>query len=295
MIEFVCTECKQKSRMLGGYKMEVDEKGNTKFTCPSCVRILDLRKEFGQREQSLKNFYEDKYKEAEVSSPFSEDKIMKEVAKETSFLESDADPFDLIDSSKYITLTKTYRSTDKIIDYTNKILGLNHVTAIRNNNASDIIFEYVVEQDFKKELTLFLKEFEDNILKRILSTYKIKNIARIGFIIMAQLDSSDTLLSDVSVLVKKHYNENPDEALSLRFNIVKKQPLKIGKVTTEDYDNTIVTYDKANKEAAITFTVDYQKYFSPVLERIADSPISFSDFCGKCFSNYEKKYGKKEE
>ena len=162
-------------------------------------------------------------------------------------------------------------------------------------NASDIIFEYVVEQDFKKELTLFLKEFEDNILKRILSTYKIKNIARIGFIIIAQLDSSDTLLSDVNVLVKKHYNENPDEALSLRFNIVKKQPLKIGKVTTEDYDNTIVTYDKANKEAAITFTVDYQKYFSPVLERIADSPISFSDFCGKCFSNYEKKYGKKEE
>lgn len=103
MYEFVCTECKQKNRMLGGYKMEVDEKGNTKFTCPSCVRILDLRKEFGQREQSLKNFYEDKYKEAEVSSPFSEDKIMKEVAKETSFLESDADPFDLIDSSKYIT------------------------------------------------------------------------------------------------------------------------------------------------------------------------------------------------
>ena len=46
----------------------------------------------------------------------------------------------IFDSSKYITLTKTYRSTDKIIDYINKILGLNHVTAIRNNNASDIIF-----------------------------------------------------------------------------------------------------------------------------------------------------------
>lgn len=46
----------------------------------------------------------------------------------------------IFESSKYITLTKTYRSTDKIIDYTNKILDLNHVTAIRNNNASDIIF-----------------------------------------------------------------------------------------------------------------------------------------------------------
>lgn len=47
---------------------------------------------------------------------------------------------DIFDSSKYITLTKTYRSTDKIIDYTNKILGLNHVSAIRNQKASDILF-----------------------------------------------------------------------------------------------------------------------------------------------------------
>ena len=46
----------------------------------------------------------------------------------------------IFDSSKYITLTKTYRSTDKIIDYTNKILGLNHVTAIRNQKSNDIIF-----------------------------------------------------------------------------------------------------------------------------------------------------------
>ena len=46
----------------------------------------------------------------------------------------------IFDSSKYITLTKTYRSTDKIIDYTNKILGLNYVTAIRNQKSNDIIF-----------------------------------------------------------------------------------------------------------------------------------------------------------
>lgn len=47
---------------------------------------------------------------------------------------------EIFDSSKYITLTKTYRSTSKIIDYTNKILGLNHVSAIRNKEASDILF-----------------------------------------------------------------------------------------------------------------------------------------------------------
>ncbi len=58
----------------------------------------------------------------------------------------------IFDSSKYITLTKTYRSTNKIIDYTNKILGLDYVTAIRNDKASDIIFR----NDPKKEV--FIKD-----------------------------------------------------------------------------------------------------------------------------------------
>lgn len=60
---------------------------------------------------------------------------------------------DIFDSSKYITLTKTYRSTDKIIDYTNKILGLNHITAIRNQKSSDIIFRNnVKKEDFLKDI-----------------------------------------------------------------------------------------------------------------------------------------------
>ncbi len=54
---------------------------------------------------------------------------------------------DLFASSKYITLTKTYRSTSKIIDYTNKILGLDYVTAIRNDNASDVIFRDNISKD----------------------------------------------------------------------------------------------------------------------------------------------------
>lgn len=60
----------------------------------------------------------------------------------------------VFDGSKYITLTKTYRSTDKIIDYTNKILGLNHVTAIRNQKSSDIVFrDNVKKDDFINDIT----------------------------------------------------------------------------------------------------------------------------------------------
>lgn len=59
----------------------------------------------------------------------------------------------IFEFSKYITLTKTYRSTDKIIDYTNKILGLNHVTAIRNDKASDIIFRNnITKNDFLTDI-----------------------------------------------------------------------------------------------------------------------------------------------
>lgn len=69
----------------------------------------------------------------------------------------------IFDSSKYITLTKTYRSTGKIIDYTNKILGLNHVTAIMNDKASDIIFRNNVgKDDFIRDI-----EYLKNISKSI--------------------------------------------------------------------------------------------------------------------------------
>jgi len=46
---------------------------------------------------------------------------------------------ELFDESKYLRLNKTYRSTDKIIEYTNKILNLSHVSAIRNRESSEVI------------------------------------------------------------------------------------------------------------------------------------------------------------
>ena len=41
---------------------------------------------------------------------------------------------DIFDSSIYLELLKTYRSSKEIIEYTNKILGLSHVCAIRRDN-----------------------------------------------------------------------------------------------------------------------------------------------------------------
>ena len=47
---------------------------------------------------------------------------------------------DIFVDSKYIELNKTYRSSPQIIEYTNKILGLTHVNAIRKENSKPVIY-----------------------------------------------------------------------------------------------------------------------------------------------------------
>lgn len=46
----------------------------------------------------------------------------------------------LNENSKYVELTKTYRSSNEIIEYTNRILGLKHVSAIRKPNHVPVKF-----------------------------------------------------------------------------------------------------------------------------------------------------------
>lgn len=46
---------------------------------------------------------------------------------------------ELLPKSRYLELLKTYRSSEEIIEYTNKILGLQHISAIRRANKKEII------------------------------------------------------------------------------------------------------------------------------------------------------------
>ena len=56
------------------------------------------------------------------------------------------------DSTKYLELLKTYRSSPEIIEYTNKILALDHVSAIRKETNLPIVFRKNV--DLKKSLEI---------------------------------------------------------------------------------------------------------------------------------------------
>ena len=68
----------------------------------------------------------------------------------------------LKNESKYIELLKTYRSSPEIIDYTNKILNLNHVNAIRKDNHKPVIFRRHLDN---------LKEQLEKDIKTLKSTY----------------------------------------------------------------------------------------------------------------------------
>ena len=57
----------------------------------------------------------------------------------------------IFEDSIYIELTKTYRSTEKIVEYTNKILNLNHTAAIRKDNQKDVIIRKNID-NLKKTL-----------------------------------------------------------------------------------------------------------------------------------------------
>lgn len=60
----------------------------------------------------------------------------------------------VLDNSKYIELMKTYRSTEEIIEYSNRVLGLNHVSAIRRNESMPVV---------EKEEHNLLEDLKDDI------------------------------------------------------------------------------------------------------------------------------------
>ena len=132
----------------------------------------------------------------------------------------------VFDSSKYITLTKTYRSTDKIIDYINKILGLNHVTAIRNNKASDIIFrknpsKEVILEDIKelnytsKSIAIITKddneaEYVYNLIKNDIDVMLIDGFSHIkrDLIVVPSYIAKGLEFDSVIIFDDKKYSEN---------------------------------------------------------------------------------------
>lgn len=152
----------------------------------------------------------------------------------------------------------------------------------------DFIFEYNVVNNFQSEFDKYLSNFNQIVINKVFDHFKIKNISRFGFIIKSELDGKDKFLQEISSVIKKHKGD--DDSLSMRFNVITKKPLTLTSMITEDYDNEIVTYDRTNAESPLIFSVDYQKYFKPELNIIADATISFDNFCKNSLTSFKTKY-----
>ena len=68
---------------------------------------------------------------------------------------------DIFEDSNYLELSKTYRSSPEIIEHTNKILGLTHVSAIRRDNNRPVIFREE-QNNLKELLEQDIKEAKDS-------------------------------------------------------------------------------------------------------------------------------------
>ena len=124
--------------------------------------------------------------------------MMKKIFKKASFtilgdINQNMNPYinyksleelkDIFDSSIYLELLKTYRLSKEIIEYTNKILGLSHVCAIRKDNSipvtkhqKDDLLDLIPKLRSKyKSLAIITKDrlMAENLYKKLESIYDL--------------------------------------------------------------------------------------------------------------------------
>ena len=91
--------------------------------------------------------------------------------------------------TKYIELLKTYRSSPEIIDYTNKILGLKHVNAIRKDNNKPVIIRKNVE-NLKKRIVDDINYLQSNYKSTAVITKDLKEAEQLYELIKVDIDIS---------------------------------------------------------------------------------------------------------
>ena len=131
----------------------------------------------------------------------------------------------IFDKSKYIELTKTYRSTDEIIEFSNRVLGLNYVTAIRRGNNIPVV---------EKE--------EENLYEQLISDIEeCKQYGKSLAIVTKNNDECDMIYkllknTDISKI------DNNSKKFNRKFIVV---PVYMAKGL--EFDSVIIYTDKMNK------------------------------------------------
>lgn len=134
----------------------------------------------------------------------------------------------IFNDAKYLELRKTYRSSPEIIEHTNKILGLNHVSAIRHKTNTPVIFKT-----------------EDNNLKEMLvaDIEKLKQSSK-SIAIITKTDEESNYIYDLLKDSEKEINVLTATTKEFNKNLVI-LPSYVAKGL--EFDATIIYTKKDNK------------------------------------------------
>ena len=93
------------------------------------------------------------------------------------------------DGARYLELLKTYRSSPEIIEYTNKILNLNHVNAIRRDNNRPVVIRKNIE-DLKNSLVDDIKKLQSEYKSTAIITKDMTDGEKLYNLIKDKIDVS---------------------------------------------------------------------------------------------------------
>lgn len=161
----------------------------------------------------------------------------------------------------------TDRDEDVLFDFENNI-PQNKLTI----NTSNIVLD--VQNMDKISFKDGIEAFRDTIFKYIMHEYSIGYINRIGFINRYIIKDKDIIDKFIKGTVGRGINDVND--INLQFS--KRLPLteSLVKQGVDDYHNVIVNIIKKNAKEELFLSVDYQLYYSPMLEKA--SQIDFDRF-----------------
>ena len=160
-------------------------------------------------------------------------------------------------------------------DTTGKVLINEETGNSLRINASNVILELNIGEQIQIEnISEINNRFNKDLIKGVLEKFQVTQFNRIGYI--------NRYLFNVSELSKVFINKTIGNTLegvndiTLRFS--KKLPLleSVAKKDINDYDNVIYSIIKKIDREEIFFSVDFQRYFNPVLDRA--SQMEFPKF-----------------
>ncbi len=108
---------------------------------------------------------------------------------------------DIFEGSIYLELNKTYRSSPEIIEHTNKILGLTHVSAIRRDNNRPVIFREE-NSDLKNQILKDINEAKKDNFSLAIITKTDEEAEKIYQILKDSFEELSLILSSTKEFKK---------------------------------------------------------------------------------------------